>query len=268
MTEKSGSMGPWKKIQRGVTVGLCGLGMIAFGLVLMGRDGEALRAFERLTGPEFVLSPLPGSQSEPVRLAQTASGPEWIQMCRSSKSVSQIIADYEKVAARDSMQLSRNLAPYIKHEAGHLGMITWIDHKGRRLGVVAFPLVDGRSSRYMLFQAGAFAPETQETPVLPLGVQAPPGTRTLFDIRRHEQNMSYCQVPGSPGSVVEDMEKRLRSAGCEVDSRSNKILATRSQGRNMVALRFEKDGQVGFMTIKPGREPGCTDVSMVTRKKN
>ncbi|MDF1660225.1 MAG: hypothetical protein P1V97_00535 [Planctomycetota bacterium] len=260
-------MGPWRKIQRGATVGLLGLGMIAFGLVLLGRDGEALRAFERLTGPEFVLSPLPGSESEPVRLAQTSHGPEWIQMCRSSKSVSQIVADYEKVAARDSMQLSRSLAPYIKHEAGHLGMITWIDHKGRRLGVVAFPIVDGRSSRYVLFQAGVMAAESKSTPVLPLGVQAPPGTRTLFDIRRHEQNMSYCQVPGSPANVLADMEKRLQSAGCTVDQQSNRILATRAQGQQMVALRFEKDDQVGFLTVKMGKEPGCTDVSLITRKK-
>jgi hypothetical protein len=255
------------KIRRALTVGVCGVCLIALGLVLMGRDGEALRAFQRLSGPQFVLEPLPGSRTEPVRQVYTSTGSELVQMCRSERSVGQIVAAYEKIAASQAMQLSRSLAPYIKQQEGHMGMVTWIDHKGRRLGVVAFPLVANRSSRYVLFQAGAASIPTESTPTLPLGIQAPNGSRSLFDIRQTNQSMSYCQIPGSPDKVLREFQQRLVSAGCEIDSNANRILLERGQGRGLVSLRFEKGKQIGYLTLKPGDSPGSTDMSLIVHNK-
>jgi hypothetical protein len=260
-------LGPWQKIQRVLSIGFLGLGLVALGLVVMGRDGEALRAYQRLTGPDFVLEALPGSQSDPVRLNQTATGPEWVQMCRSERSVAQIITEYEDVATKQAMRLSPELAPYIKREQGHIGMISWIDSEGRRLGVVAFPLISSKLSRYVLFQAGAMGQRREDTPILPLGLTAPPGSRTHFDFRQLDHSMSYCEIPGSPQKVLLDLEKRLEDAGCHLDRSTNHFLEKRGKGFDQVALRFEKGDKVGYLTLSSGQQPGSTNMSLIVRKK-
>lgn len=268
MTDKA-TMTRWQKLKRGLSVFAVSIAMVALGLVVTGKTGEALRTYKRLKGSKLGLEPMEGSNFDPVKVIQTPSGPELAQYCSTRRSLDSILAHYEKQASKEALRFTKTLAPYIKVDNPDLALLCWINDKGHRCGVVAFPMVRGQWSRYVLFKGGR-APNTANadpmvSPRLPLGFELPNGSTPLYDLRQDDQAWTYYTVPGHPNQIVSDLHKRLRTAGCQVDSKKYQAL-TEVNDRKQLTIPFRKDGYSGFLTVSNGLEPGSSHVSYIVHR--
>jgi len=257
---------------RVLKVSLVSAALVGLGLVVTGREGEALRLVRFGTGSGLSLRPMPGSQAGPAVTVTSAGRPERARYCTTPRSVIEIIEHYEDFAKRDSRVLEGQAkGPYLRMVDEQLGMLGWVNKSGKRIGVVAYPVAEGMRSRYVLFEGGEAPPLVSESeaglrPTMPLGISAPGGTEVIFDFRRAGQDMAYYRMPGEPGTVVGDLRHRLKKAGYKLEASQAHALKSVGEVEEMAVLPFRRGTAHGYLSIRKGAEPGESVVSLFLRK--
>lgn len=249
---------PWgTRLRRGATIALVSLALIALGLRLTGRDAEALRAWRRLSLGPASLHPITGSRFAPRRSQRALGQSETVQACLSDEPIAAVIAHYEALARRRALAVPGRGRPYLKSVGAELGLLVWREAGGRRCGVAAYPLSSARGTRYLLFEGGRPGPgipgDPLVSPVMPLGIEAPAGSRALFDVRHAGGALAYYEVPQSPSRLAASLRARLEAAGCRVSSERGGVLS------------FAAGARRGVASLKPGPAPGTSALSLVVR---
>lgn len=260
------------QLSRAALIFAMSLALFTTGLWVTGRAGFAVSLSQSAFHGAPTLEPLPGSKSAPAELRAGPSGPEWIQECKSRRAVSEVIADYKRLAERRSTSLPELPAPVFVSDEGPMQIVAWVEPGGRRLGVAAFEVLRGEETRYLLFESasrGTPAPMSgpRSAGLLPMGLELPQGSRSFYDWRSDQQAMCYVEVPGDPDHLLASLESQLRAQGASLDDKNRRVLDANSAGHQMRSLPFENNDSVGALTVRKGERPGTSEISVLMRRR-